>query len=114
MQQVLKAPSVFGGDFSSVNIFRECFNPPNRVFDFRTYLRRRRKRRVSQPVMTNHSLLCRISDCSRLQLSHRRKCMLDLRPHFFEQIVRKFHTTDVERKAELTVFHEISLKSLPK
>jgi len=44
---------------------------------------------------------------------HRRKCMLDLRPYFLEQIVRKFHTDDVETKAQATIFQEISLKSLP-
>jgi hypothetical protein len=63
--------------------------------------------------MTNHSVLCGISDCPRFQFPHRRKRMLDLRPHFLEQIVRKFHPADVERKAELTMFQEISLKSLP-
>ena len=63
--------------------------------------------------MTNHSVFCRISDCSRLQFPHRRKRMLDLRLHFLEQIIRKFHPADVERKTELTIFQEISLKSLP-
>jgi len=57
--------------------------------------------------MTNHSVLCGIRDCSRLQFSHRRERSLDLRPHFLEQIVRKFHTADVERETELTVLQEI-------
>jgi hypothetical protein len=39
--------------------------------------------------------------------------MLDLRPHFVGQILWKFHPTDVEREAQLTIFQEISLKSLP-
>jgi len=33
--------------------------------------------------------------------------VLDLPPHFLEQIVRKFHTADVERKTEVTIFQEI-------
>jgi hypothetical protein len=63
--------------------------------------------------MTNQSLLRGISDCSSLQFPHRCKRMLDLRTHFLEQIVRKFHPADVERETELTIFQEISLKSLP-
>ncbi len=63
--------------------------------------------------MTNHSVLCGISDCSRLQFSHRCKRMLDLRPHFLEQIIRKFHPANVERETESTIFQEVSLKSLP-
>jgi hypothetical protein len=63
--------------------------------------------------MTNHSVLGGISDCSRLQFSHRCERMLDLRPHFLKQIVRKFHPADVEGETELTIFQEVSLKSLP-
>jgi hypothetical protein len=39
--------------------------------------------------------------------------MLDFGPHFLDQIVREFHPADVERKTKLTIFQEISLKSLP-
>ncbi len=93
-----------------MNIFGECFDAPDRVLDFRPDFRCRRKRRIPQPVMTDHSVLYGINDCSRLQFSHRRKRM---RPHFPEQVVRKFHSADVEREAEFTIFQEISLKSLP-
>src|SRR5512132_764616 len=113
MQAVLEARSAFRGDFSGVNIFSEFFDATNRLFDLRADFRCRRKRTISQPVMTNHSVLCGISNCSCLQFPHRCKRRLDLRPQFLEQIVRKFHPADVERETELTIFQEISLKSLP-
>ena len=96
-----------------MNIFSECFDAPNRVFGFRPDFRCRRQRRIPQPVMTNHSVLCGISDCSRLQFSHRCKRLFSPRLHFFEQILRKFHPADVEREIEVTVFEEIPLKPLP-
>jgi hypothetical protein len=110
---MLEARSVFHSDFSGVNIFSECFDAPDRVFDFRPDFRRRRQRRIPQPIMTNHAVLCGIGDSSRLQFSHRVKRMLDLRLHFLEQIVRKFHPADVQRETELTMFQEVSLRSLP-
>jgi hypothetical protein len=63
--------------------------------------------------MTDHAFLCGIGDCARLQLSHRREGLLDLLPHFLEQIVPEFHPADVERKTEFAIFQEISLKPLP-
>ncbi len=113
VENVLETFSIFSRDFAAVNIFGEFLDAANRVFDFRPDFRCRRKRRIPQPVMTDHSLFCRISDCSRLQFSHRRERLLNPRLHFLEQIIRKFHAADVEGKTELTVFQEISLESLP-
>jgi hypothetical protein len=113
VQQVLEAPFVVRGNFSSMNIFGECFNLPNGVFDFRPDLRGRRKRRIPQPVVTDPFYSPWDWQLLRLQFSHGGKRMLDLWPHFLEQIVRKFHPADVERKTEFTIFQEISLKPLP-
>ena len=113
MQHTIEASSIFSRDFPAVNVFRESLDVLDRVFDFCPDCRCRRKRRVPQPIMTNHSFFCGISDCSRLELSHRRKRLLDLRPHLIEHVFRKFHSADVERKTEFTVFQKIPLKPLP-
>ena len=34
VQHVLEAPSIFRGDLSGVNIFGECLDAPDRLFDF--------------------------------------------------------------------------------
>jgi hypothetical protein len=62
--------------------------------------------------MTDHALLSGIGDCSALQVSHGRKRFLNLRPHFLEEIVRKIHPADVERKIEISVIQKILLKNV--
>ena len=38
----------------------------------------------------------------------------DLRLHFFEEIIRELHPTDVKRETEVAIVQEILLKTLPK
>jgi hypothetical protein len=63
--------------------------------------------------MSNHSLLAGVSDCPGLQRSHSLKCFIDIGLHFFEEVVREFHPTDVERKTKVAVIQEVLLKTLP-
>ena len=38
---------------------------------------------------------------------------IDIGLHFFEEIVREFHPTDVEGKTKVAVMQEVPLKTLP-
>src|SRR4029453_4688801 len=98
---MLEAFSIFGGVFSGMNTRRKAFDVFDRFFDLCTKFRVWRQRRIAQPIMTDHAFLSGIGDCSPLQFSHGRKCFLNLRLHFLEEIVGKFHPADVERKIEM-------------
>ena len=63
--------------------------------------------------MPYHALLIGSSDCSRLQLLHRRECLFDPRLHSLEKVVWKFHSADVDGKIEMAVVQKILLKTLP-
>src|SRR5207249_6318086 len=112
-KNMLEAFAIFGGDFSGVNIRRKPFDMLDRFFDLCANFRVWRERRLAQPVMTDHAFLSRIGDCSALQLSHGRKRFLNLRLHFLEEIVRKIHPADVERKIEIAAVQKILLEALP-
>src|SRR5207244_3584343 len=111
-QHVPEGFSIFGRDFLGMNIFGEAFDAPDGVFNFCAELRGRRKRRIAEPVMAYHPFFGGISDCPRFQLSHRRKRLLDFRVHFLEEILRKFHPADVERKIEIAVVQQLLLERM--
>src|SRR5262249_26834431 len=64
--------------------------------------------------MTYHSLFVRVRDSSRFQITHCCECLVDLRLHLAEEIVRKFHPADIDRKIKLVVAQKELLESLPK
>src|SRR5437867_12416336 len=96
-----------------MNIFGDTLDAPDRVFNLCAELRSRRKRRIAQPIMAYHPFFGGVSNCPRFQLSHRPKRVLDSRVHFLEEILRKFHPADVERKIKIAIAQEISLETLP-
>src|SRR6266436_9393556 len=53
-QHMLEAFSIFGRDFSGMDIFGEFLNPVDGPFNFLANFRGWRKRRIAEPVMTNH------------------------------------------------------------
>ena len=113
VQHMRETFSIFSRYFSGVNIFSEVFDAVNRILDFSPKFCRRRERGIPKPIMTNHAVFSRIGDLARFQLAHRCKCLFDLRLHLLEKIIREFHPADIERKTELPIFQEISLKPLP-
>src|SRR6476620_5056290 len=96
-----------------MNVFGESFDAFYGVFNFFPNLRSRRKPGIAEPIMANHSLFGGISDCARFQFPHRGKRLVDLRLHFLEKTLRKFHPADVEGEIEIAVVQEISLETLP-
>ena len=110
---MLEAFSIFGRDFSGVNIFGEFFNAVHGLFNFLSNFCGWRTRRIAEPVMTNHPFFSGIGDRSRFQFSHGRKRLTDLRLHFLEEIGRKFQPADVERKIKIAIVQEILLEALP-
>src|SRR5579885_1127039 len=110
---MLKTLSIRGRDFSRMNVRGEAFGllwwPSNLRADFGSG----RQRRVAQPLMADHAVFSRVGDCSRLQLAHRAKRLLDLRPHFVEEIVRELHAADIEAEGRLLVAQKIFLEPLP-
>ena len=110
---MFKAFSIFGRDFSGMNIRRKAFDAFVRLFDIGAQLLVRCQCRIAQPIMTDHSLFIRIGDRSRLELPHRGKRLVDLGLHFLEKIVRKLHPANVDGKIELVVAEKISLETLP-
>ena len=64
--------------------------------------------------MADHPFFIWVGNRARFQLAHGRERLVDLRPHFGEEIVRKFHPADVDGKIEVVVTQEILLKPLPK
>src|SRR4030095_1796521 len=100
-------------DFSGVNVRRKSFDVLNCFFDLCAKFRVWRQRRIPQPVMTDHAFLSGIGDCSPLQLPHGRKCFLNPRPHFLEEVVQKSHPADVERKIEIAIVQKVLLETLP-
>ena len=85
-----------------------------RFLDIGPQFRVRGQRRIPQPIMADHSFFIRVGNCARFQFTHGRESLVDLRPHFGEEIVRKFHPADVDGKIEVVVAQEILLKPLPK
>ena len=63
--------------------------------------------------MANHPFFVWIRDSARLQVAHGGEGLVDPRPHLVEEIVRKFHPTDVDRKTEVVVAQKVLLESLP-
>src|ERR1700730_10098309 len=63
--------------------------------------------------MANHSFFIRICDSARFQIPHRGEGVVDLRLHLAEKIIRKLHSTDVDRKTEIVVAQKILLEPLP-
>ncbi len=112
-QHALERFSIFSRDLSGVNIGSECLDMFARLFDLSANFWSGRQRGVPEPIMSNHSLLGGISDCSGLQRSHRCKRFIDLRLHFFEEIIREFHPADVERETKIAVVQKMLLKTLP-
>ena len=112
-QHVPEGFSIFGRDFLGMNIFGETFDAPDGVFNFCAELWSRRKRRIAEPVMAYHPFFGGVSNCPRFQLSHRPKRLLDFGVHFLEEILRKFHPADVERKIEIAVVQKVLLETLP-
>ena len=112
-KDVFEAFSIFGPDLSGVKIRRKLFDAFVRLFDICAKFRARRQRGITEPIMTDHSPFVGIGDCSRLQLPHRCERFVDLRLHFLEEIVRKFHPADVDGETEFAVVQKILLKTLP-
>ena len=110
---MLEEFSIFGRDFSGMDIFGESFDAVDGALNFCAKFWSRRKRRIAEPVMTHHAVFGGISDCPRFQLSHCRKRLLDLRLHSLEEILWKFHPADIERKTKIAVVQKISLEALP-
>jgi hypothetical protein len=95
-----------------VNISGEFVNSADGPFNFLSNFRGWRKRRIAEPVMTNHPFFSGIGDRSRFQFSHRCK-RLALGCIFSKKIFRKFQPADVEKKIKIAVVQKISLEALP-
>src|SRR5437588_11229032 len=113
-ENMLKLFAAAAFDFSRMDISREFFDLRVRLFDLGAQLSIGRERRFAQPIMADHSFLVRIRDSACLQVAHGRECLVDLRLHLAEEIVRKSHPADVDRKSELVVTQKVLLKPLPK
>src|ERR1041385_7706551 len=96
-----------------MNVFGEFFYSVYGTFNFFPNFRSRRESGIAEPIVTDHSLFGGIGDCTGFQLSHRGKCLPDLRVRFLKKILWKFHPADVERKIEVAVVQKVSLETLP-
>ena len=111
---MLKLFAAAAFDFSRMDISREFFDLRVCLFNLGAQLSIGRERRFAQPIMADHSFFVRIRDSACLQVAHGRERLVDLRLHLAEEIVRKFHPADVDRKSELVVTQKVLLKPLPK
>ena len=100
-------------NFSAMDIGREFLDARIGRLYLATQVSVRREVGFAQPVVADHSLFVRIRNFALFQTAHRRERLVDLRPHFLEEIVRKFHPADVDRETEIVVAKKVLLKALP-
>jgi hypothetical protein len=100
---VFKGFSIFRRDFFAVNIRCECLDLLDRLFDLGANFRSGRQGGIPEPIMSNHSILRGICNRPGLQRSHGCKRLVDLRLHFFEEIIREFHPADIEGETKVAV-----------
>src|SRR6266496_3673364 len=83
-----------------MNLSSERFDRRQRVNNLIANLQSRRKPRIAEPIMSDHSPFIGIGDGTLLQFRHRDKSRLQTRPHPLKIIIREIHPAQVQSEPE--------------
>src|SRR6476660_7932978 len=94
-------------DITGMDLSGKLFDPRIRFFDIVSQLGTRSQSRITQPIVTNHSVLIHICDRARFELPHWLKGHLRTRAHRLQKIIAKSHPTDVNRETDVVIAQKI-------